>query len=505
MLRASNLFAFCVIAIMCLLFSAEAAAQTYSGQATAVRATVLTGATPGVTTAVSDTGPLPSAGGTITMASASATVAGIVTAGASTVSTSGSGGTSQSSASIEQLDINIAGLANDFRVRAATVASTTVCTCPTGACTGSSTITNLRIGTRGGGAVITVSGVPNQTVVVTVGSVTMTITINEQIVGPNSLTVNALHIRTTDSLTGITTDVLVASSHSDITCSGPPLSDKYSGRATGVRLGVSTLLPPSQVATIIGDTGPLPTSGGSIGSAITSANVTGVLSTGAVTSNTSGSGDTSQSDSTVTNLSATLIGAVTIDATLIESDTQCACAMTPPVSCTGSSSVANLAVTAAGVPVDITISGAPNQVVTLPSGLGTIIINEQISAGPGDITVNALHVMLTPLGLASTDLVIAHSHSDIVCFVGPTAAGAAVTGRILNADGDAVPNATVRFTSQDGDVWTSVSNGFGQYLIEDIPVGETYMVQVSHKRFTFTPLSISPEDNVSDFDIVANP
>jgi hypothetical protein len=482
-------------------------AQTYSGRATGVKSTVITGIVPGVTTAVTDTGTLPAAGGSINLASASANIANVLTAGASTVNTSGSANTSQSSASIQNLDISIAGFDTDLRVRAATVASTTSCACPSGTCTGGSTITTLRIGQRGGGTVITVTGAANQTVVVTVGVVTLTLVINEQIISPSSLTVNALHATFTDTLTGVSTDVIVAQSHSDITCTVNPLVDRYSGDATGVNLGVTTAVPASQVVTIVSDTGFLPTSGGNISVTTASVNIPGVLTTGVVTSNTSGglpggNEDTSQSSSTVNNLNASLIGAVTISATVVQSNTLCQCGLST-VSCTGGSVVTNLAVVAGGIPVAITITGAPNQVVTLPLSLGSIIINEQLSATPGDLTVNALHVFLTPVGLASTDLVISHSHSDIQCALSPTAGGATIEGQVVDSGGRAISNVRIQMTDQDGTTWLTVTNQFGNFRLEDIPVGRTYFVEASHKRYTFGSRVVRLEENISGIDFTS--
>ena len=69
-----------VIAAMAALLTAgiiSAGAQTYNGRATAVKATVYTGLLPGITSAVSDTGPLPSAGGTVNLASASTSIPNI--------------------------------------------------------------------------------------------------------------------------------------------------------------------------------------------------------------------------------------------------------------------------------------------------------------------------------------------------------------------------------------------------------------------------------------------
>jgi hypothetical protein len=284
-------------------------------------------------------------------------------------------------------------------------------------------ITNLRVG----GNLIAVSGTPNQTVVLSAGTVTLTLVINERVVAPGSITANALHATFVDSLTGTSTNVIIASAHSDITCLAGSASNLYSGRGTGLRLRNFTILPPSSVSTVVSDTGFLPSFGGNIFVTTAGAGLPGVLSTGVVTSSSSGGvpgGDinTSQSSSSVTNLNASLLGGVAITATLIQSNTACQCGVGSVASCSGNSTITNLAVSVLGVPLAITIDGTPNQTVNLPLGLGSIIINEQTSAGAGDMTVNALHVNVTPLALDFTDLVIAHSHSDIKCKVISTAA-----------------------------------------------------------------------------------
>jgi hypothetical protein len=503
----SRLLATVNIAILSLLVfgAATAQAQMYSGRATGVKSTIITGVIPGVTTAVTDTGPLAAAGGSINLASASANIPNVLTAGASTVNTSGSGNTSQSTASIENLDITVAGFDESLRVTATTVASTTSCTCPTGACTGGSTIVGLQIG----GAGVAVTGQANQIVIVTVGTVTLTLVINEQIVSAGSLTVNALHATFVDSLTGISTDVVVAQSHSDIVCTLNPPLDRYSGEATGVRLGVTTLIPQSQVVTIVSDTGFLPKSGGNIAVTTTSVNVPGVLSTGVVTSNTSGglpggNENTSQSNSTVNNLNASLIGPVTISATVVQSNTLCQCGVSS-VSCTGGSVITDLAVVAGGIPVVINITGAPNQVVVLPLGLGTIILNEQFAAGLNDITVNALHVFLTPAGLAGTDLVISHSHSDIQCGIAPTAGGVNIEGRVLDFNGKPIPYVRLQMTDQNGGVWSVVSNPWGNFTFVDIPAGSTYLLAARHKRYSFSTRTLRVDDTISGLEFFAEP
>ncbi|MGI0088471.1 MAG: choice-of-anchor P family protein [Nitrosotalea sp.] len=71
---------------------------------------------------------------------------------------------------------------------------------------GYSDITNLTIG----GQTISITGQPNQVVNIPGGS---TLTINEQIVSPNGITVNALHLHT-----ALGTDVIVSSASSSISC-----------------------------------------------------------------------------------------------------------------------------------------------------------------------------------------------------------------------------------------------------------------------------------------------
>ena len=76
---------------------------------------------------------------------------------------------------------------------------------------GYSDITDLTIG----GQTIPVTGQPNQVVSLPGGS---TLTINEQQVGPNSITVNALHLQTP-----LGTDIIISSAKSTISCSNTTL------------------------------------------------------------------------------------------------------------------------------------------------------------------------------------------------------------------------------------------------------------------------------------------
>jgi hypothetical protein len=62
----------------------------------------------------------------------------------------------------------------------------------------------------------------------------------------------------------------------------------------------------------------------------------------------------------------------------------------------------------------ITVTGQPNQTITLPGG-GQVIINEQ-SGTSSDITVNALHVIIKDLGGNTlADVIVSSAHADVTC------------------------------------------------------------------------------------------
>jgi hypothetical protein len=107
----------------------------------------------------------------------------------------------------------------------------------------------------------------------------------------------------------------------------------------------------------------------------------------------------------VANL-ALLVNGNSIGAAFLMSNAMAVCGTGGP-STSGSSEIAELVINGQQV---VVVAGAPNQTVTLPGG-GQVIINEQKSNGPGDITVNALHVTVS--GVA--DVIIGSAHADITC------------------------------------------------------------------------------------------
>src|SRR5438128_1649127 len=173
----------------------------------------------------------------------------------------------------------------------------------------------------------------------------------------------------------------------------------FSGEATVVQATVLGLPP-----VVLSDTGALDSTGGAREASLLDANVPGLLTAEVLHASTVGQGQRSSSEASVANVTLT-VGGNTISAGLLRARATAEC-HNGTASVSGSSEIVNLVVNGQ----TIAVSGAPNQTIELPLG-SFIIINEQRSARAGDLTVNALHVMVD--GVA--DVIISSAHADITC------------------------------------------------------------------------------------------
>ena len=182
----------------------------------------------------------------------------------------------------------------------------------------------------------------------------------------------------------------------------PPAQTTYSGRATAVEATVKLLF--TSLTTRLGDTGPLPSDGGSLQASLLTATIPGLVSAGVAQGSTAGGNDDASSSASLANVSLT-VGGIGISAALLSSQTDANCFGGPP-SLTGSSVVTALAIDGQAV----VVTGQPNQTISLLGGLVRVVINEQ-SQTLNSIDVSALHVS----AIGAADVVIARTHSDITC------------------------------------------------------------------------------------------
>jgi hypothetical protein len=97
--------------------------------------------------------------------------------------------------------------------------------------------------------------------------------------------------------------------------------------------------------------------------------------------------------------------------------------------------------------------------------------------------------------------VMAGSYDDgVLTVLGPTAGGAVVSGYVLTPSGAGISRALITLTDLNGETRFTVTNQFGAYSFEDVPVGEVYVLTVYHNRYFFRQqtLVVNVGDNVSD-------
>lgn len=88
----------------------------------------------------------------------------------------------------------------------------------------------------------------------------------------------------------------------------------------------------------------------------------------------------------------------------------------------------------------------------------------------------------------------------------PTAANVSVSGKVTTADGSGIKNARLTLTGVNGNTQTAVTGAFGYFNFAEVPVGETYILTVHSKRFTFAggTLVLFLAEGVNDVIFIAD-
>lgn len=133
----------------------------------------------------------------------------------------------------------------------------------------------------------------------------------------------------------------------------------------------------------------------------------------------------------------------------------------------------------------------------LPPGL-SLAPNGTLSGTPAQVGIFTF--MIKAVDGADT---LAGVKQFVIQVFAPTAANASVSGRILTAEGG-LRNARVILTDLRGNSRTVSTGTFGYYRFDNVAVGETYIVSVVSKRFTFASQVISVMDHVSELNFTAN-
>lgn len=85
----------------------------------------------------------------------------------------------------------------------------------------------------------------------------------------------------------------------------------------------------------------------------------------------------------------------------------------------------------------------------------------------------------------------------------PTAAGVLIGGRVFTPAGRGLRNARVTLTDGSGGTRTVLTGVSGYYRFADVSAGETYIINVVSKRYTFAPQVVNVTEDVADLNFTA--
>lgn len=91
---------------------------------------------------------------------------------------------------------------------------------------------------------------------------------------------------------------------------------------------------------------------------------------------------------------------------------------------------------------------------------------------------------------------------DDVDYLWALASGVEVSGRVTGQDGRGITNAKVTIADVSGASRSVVTGRNGEFSFADVETGQTYVVSVTSRRFSFEPQTVSVSDNVSGIHFV---
>lgn len=155
-------------------------------------------------------------------------------------------------------------------------------------------------------------------------------------------------------------------------------------------------------------------------------------------------------------------------------------------------------------------------VVNLPAQTGgTFDLSHSVIAGGGES--NSTGGTFNVSGTAGQHVAGTASNSSPAQFdlhggfwfqnLAPTAAAVSITGRVKTANGQGIRGARLTLTSPNGALRTAVTSTFGYYAFDGVEVGQTYVLEIASKRYTFqNPTRVfSLQDHVTGMDFTAEP
>lgn len=87
----------------------------------------------------------------------------------------------------------------------------------------------------------------------------------------------------------------------------------------------------------------------------------------------------------------------------------------------------------------------------------------------------------------------------------PSAAPVSLSGRVVDVGGRPVKGAILTAQDQEGNWWSATTNTFGYYRLEGLSAGDSFVVNVYSRRYSFAPVLVTPEADLEGLNFVAAP
>ena len=129
--------------------------------------------------------------------------------------------------------------------------------------------------------------------------------------------------------------------------------------------------------------------------------------------------------------------------------------------------------------------------LTLFHNEGGVLIDRTVSRNFATKTICANVSSLSPFVVAEN--------------LAPSAANVSISGRVADANGNAVSSARISITNQNGETGSVATGSFGFYRFDEIPAGQTYVISAFHKRWQFNSQVIFVSEDIQNADFTAQP
>lgn len=141
---------------------------------------------------------------------------------------------------------------------------------------------------------------------------------------------------------------------------------------------------------------------------------------------------------------------------------------------------------------------------TMPSGLGrqlvTVRFNVAANAPSGQtpLTFGDSPALRETSDPGAQALPTSYQDGFVNIASGPTAASVSLSGRVTSQAGQGAPNAIVTLTDSNGANRAVRTNGFGNYRFDAVGSGQTYVLSVSHKQYSFEPRALTVMEEMTE-------